>query len=74
MNKMLRRLRVMRPTAPEWRWCLYDTANSAFSLIVATTMFPVFYAKFILPAGASSGAATGGVGFANSAAGLLYFF
>ena len=70
MNKMLRRLRVMRPTAPEWRWCLYDAANSAFSLIVMTTIFPFFYAKFVIPADAPAGSATAGLGFANAAAGL----
>ena len=58
------------PNAPELRWCLYDAANSAFSLIVATTMFPVFYSKFIMPAYALPGRATAGVGFANSAAGF----
>lgn len=66
---LLRRAKVLLPNVSEWRWCLYDAANSAFSLIVATTMFPVFY-KFLMPAGAPDGRATAGVGFANSAAGF----
>ena len=65
------KLRNLRMNRNELAWCLYDAANSAFSLIVMTTMFPVFYAKFILPAGAASGSATAGVGFANAAAGVL---
>ena len=74
ITNLRRRANVLLPNAAEWRWCLYDAANSAFSLIVATTMFPVFYANFILPENAPSGAATGGVGFANSAAGLAAAF
>lgn len=69
-SALSRRAKVLLPDASEWRWCLYDAANSAFSLVVATTMFPVFYAKFIMPADTPAGAATAGVGFANSAAGL----
>ena len=74
LTTLRRRAKVLLPDFSELRWCLYDAANSAFSLIVATTLFPVFYAKFILPADAPSGAATGGVGFANSAAGLAAAF
>ena len=69
-SALSRRAKVLLPDASEWRWCLYDAANSAFSLVVATTMFPVFYAKFIMPADTPAGTATAGVGFANSAAGL----
>jgi len=65
-----RRLRVLRPTPLEWRWCLYDAANSAFSLIVMTTLFPLFYAQYVLTTDAPPGAATAGVGFANAAAGF----
>lgn len=61
----------LRMRKNEWAWCLYDAANSAFSLIVMTTMFPVFYARFILPADAAAGSATAGVGFANAAAGVI---
>lgn len=58
------RLRTLLPTAGEWRWCLYDVANSAFSLIVMTTMFPFFYARFVVPPDAPPGSATAGLGFA----------
>ena len=64
------RLRTLLPTAGEWRWCLYDVANSAFSLIVMTTMFPFFYARFVVPPDAPPGSATAGLGFANAAAGF----
>ena len=40
-------LRNLRMNKNELAWCLYDAANSAFSLIVMTTMFPVFYAKIV---------------------------
>jgi len=63
-------MKVLKPSRPEWRWCLYDAANSAFSLIVMTTVFPFFYAKFVIPADAPAGTATAGLGFANAAAGL----
>ena len=63
-------IRGLRMNKEELAWCLYDAANSAFSLIVMTTMFPVFYARFILPPDAAAGSATAGVGFANAAAGI----
>ena len=65
-----RRARVLMPDIPELRWCLYDAANSAFSLIVVTAMFPVFYSDFIMPAGMPKSAATSDIGFANSIAGF----
>lgn len=64
------RIRELLPDPGEWRWCLYDAANSAFSLIVMTTMFPFFYSGFIIPADAPPGTATAGLGFANAAVGL----
>ena len=69
-SALFRRAKVLLPDASEWRWCLYDAANSAFSLIVVTTMFSVFYSKFIMPSGYPKSAATSDIGFANSAAGL----
>ena len=65
------RFRNFKMRKNELSWCLYDAANSAFSLIVMTTMFPVFYARLILPADAASGSATAGIGFANAAAGII---
>ena len=65
-----RRAKVLLPDWREWCWCLYDAANSAFSLVVVTAMFPVFYSDFIMPAGMPKSAATSDIGFANSAAGF----
>jgi len=65
-----RRAKVLMPSGGELRWCLYDAANSAFSLIVVTAIFPVFYSDFIMPAGMPKIFATSDIGFANSAAGF----
>ncbi|HNQ63338.1 MAG TPA: MFS transporter [Syntrophorhabdaceae bacterium] len=35
-------------------WCLYDFANSSYSAVIAATIFPVYYANFIV--GNDSGA------------------
>ena len=67
---LMRRARVLLPNATEMRWCLYDAANSAFSLIVVTAMFSIFYSKYIMPQGIPKSSATSDIGFANSAAGF----
>ena len=69
-SALRRRLKVLLPDRAEWRWCLYDAANSAFSLIVVTTLFAVFYSNFIMPSWFSKSDATADIGFANSAAGF----
>ncbi|MFO7749107.1 MAG: MFS transporter [Desulfobacteraceae bacterium] len=60
----------MKPTPQEKSWILYDVANSAFVLIVITTLMPVFfkeYAAFSQPGEVS----TWWLGVANSTASLL---
>lgn len=51
----------------ERSWLLYDVANSAFVLIVITTIMPIFY-KDVIAIGLDSAAATANWGFANSLA------
>ena len=69
-SALRRRAKVLLPDRREWCWCLYDAANSAFSLIVVTTMFSIFYSDFIMPPGIPEDAVTSDIGFANSAAGF----
>lgn len=61
---------VTRMTRPEKSWLLYDVANSAFVLIVITTIMPIFY-KDIVAVGIDPAAATANWGFANSLASLV---
>ncbi len=51
-------------------WCLYDWANSAFILCVATTFFPDFFKKF-WSLGVDSAISTARLGFGNASAGLI---
>lgn len=39
---------------PALAWALYDSANSAFSVTVATTFFPIFFKEYWSPAGTSA--------------------
>lgn len=54
----------------EKSWLLYDVANSAFVLIVITTIMPIFY-KDVVSVGIDAAAATANWGMANSAASLV---
>jgi UMF1 family MFS transporter len=56
-------------TRSEKSWLLYDVANSAFVLIVITTIMPIFY-KDVVAVGIDPAAATAHWGFANSLASL----
>jgi len=57
-------------TGLEKSWVLYDVANSAFILIVVTTVMPLFFKDFAAE-GMENAVATANWGFANSAASLL---
>ena len=57
-------------TGIEKSWVLYDVANSAFILIVVTTVMPLFFKDFAAK-GMENAVATANWGFANSAASLL---
>lgn len=54
----------------EKSWLLYDVANSAFVLVVITTIMPIFY-KDVVAAGIGQSSATANWGFANSLASLV---
>lgn len=52
-----------------WAWAFYDWANSAFTLIVATAFFPIFFRKY-WAGGLPSGEITLHLGTANAIASL----
>ncbi len=60
----------MHLTTQEKSWILYDVANSAFVLIVVTTVMPVFF-KDVASRGIADAVSTANWGFANSAASLV---
>ncbi len=60
----------MQFTKQEKSWILYDVANSAFVLIVVTTVMPVFF-KDVASVGIPDAVSTANWGFANSAASLI---
>jgi MFS transporter, UMF1 family len=57
-------------TRTEISWILYDVANSAFVLIIVTTIMPIFF-KDIASKGIPDYVSTANWGFANSAASLV---
>ena len=57
-------------TKQEKSWILYDVANSAFVLIIITTIMPIFF-KDIASKGVDNAVSTANWGFANSAASLI---
>ncbi len=57
-------------TRTELSWMLYDVGNSAFVLVVVTTIMPIFF-KDIASAGVPDAVSTANWGFANSFASLI---
>ncbi len=57
-------------TKQEKSWILYDVANSAFVLIVITTIMPIFF-KDVAAQGMEHAVSTANWGFANSFASLM---
>src|SRR6056297_712512 len=67
------KLEKMKPskfTKQEKSWMLYDVANSAFVLVMVTTIMPIFF-KDIASAGVDNAISTANWGFANSTASLI---
>jgi MFS transporter, UMF1 family len=54
----------------ERSWILYDVANSAFVLVIITTVMPIFF-KDVAAAGVENVVSTANWGFANSISSLL---
>jgi UMF1 family MFS transporter len=65
-NGILRRLGLHRRELRAW--ALYDWANSAFVLVVITTVFPIFYRKLAQGGGLSNDDASKFLGYATTAA------
>ena len=57
-------------TPTERSWILYDVANSAFVLVIITTIMPIFF-KDVASQGVPSAISTANWGFANSAASMV---
>ena len=60
-------------TTLERSWILYDVANSAFVLVIITTIMPIFF-KDVASQGVPDAVSTANWGFANSAASLVLAF
>ncbi len=54
-------------------WILYDWANSAYSMVITSTIFPIFYKAIADKQGISGTDSTANIGFANSIATVLLF-
>lgn len=59
-----------RLTPRERSWILYDVANSAFVLVIITTVMPIFF-KDVASHGVPGAVSTANWGFANSAASMI---
>jgi MFS transporter, UMF1 family len=63
-------LKAPKLTKEERSWILYDVANSAFILIVVTTLMPIFF-KGVAAAGLPSNRSTALWGYTNSGASII---
>ena len=57
---------VNRFTKLEWSWIFQDWANSAYSLMITTAIFPIYYKSLTDGAGIASHDSTAYLGYANS--------
>lgn len=58
-------------TKTEWSWIFQDWANSVYSLMITTAIFPIFYKSVTDSAGIASADSTAYLGYANSTATVL---
>lgn len=58
-------------TKPERSWALYDWANSAYSIVVVTAIFPLYFKASATEAGIAGATSTAYWGYANSFATLI---
>lgn len=67
---MFRQLRTQFYKA-EWSWIFQDWANSAYSLMITTAIFPIFYKAVATEAGISGPDSTAYLGYTNAIATVL---
>lgn len=53
-------------TKEEWSWVLQDTGNSAYSLVITATLFPLFYKAIAEGSGVADADSTAYLSYANS--------
>ncbi|OJV64720.1 MAG: MFS transporter [Clostridiales bacterium 38-18] len=61
----------MKYSKKERSWALYDWANSAYTMTVTTTVFPLYFKAAATDMGITASQSTAYLGFANSIASLL---
>lgn len=61
----------MKLTKEEISWILYDCGNSAYSIIITTAIFPIYFTSMSAASGASGAAATAWWNYGNAFATLL---
>ncbi|MFO1445609.1 MFS transporter [Bacillus sp. Bva_UNVM-123] len=62
---------MAKMSKPERGWVFYDWANSAYSIIVVTAIFPLYYKAAATEAGIAASTSTAYLGYANSIATLI---
>lgn len=58
-------------TKTEWSWIMQDWANSVYSLMITTAVFPIFYKSVTSNAGIMDSDSTAYIGYANSIATIV---
>lgn len=67
-QEMLETKKKFGYTRDEWSWIFQDWANSAYSIIITTAIFPLFYKAIASGAGVSDVNSTAYLGYSNSIA------
>ncbi len=62
---------MKKMSVPERSWAFYDWANSAYSIVVVTAIFPLLFKSSATNAGIAASTSTAYWGYANSLAALL---
>ena len=62
---------MRKMSKPERSWVFYDWANSAYSIVVVTAIFPLYFKSAATAAGISAATSTAYWGYANSIATLI---
>ena len=64
----IRKFFASRYTKEEFSWILQDWANSVYSLMITTAIFPIFFKTVTTNAGVTAANSTAYLGYANSIA------